>query len=188
VPNTILRYYLQEVARVDAHAVDIVGVGEDEVERLLLSGAVDAASIVEPILTIALERDRSARILARPGQMLAHHPGAVVLVAASVIAQNRGAVAKLVALHVRATEFAQSNPDRTTTDVVEFLGRGLVDPTVIRKALGSEATRLIADPRAIVEATRLLQSFQQRLGAQTALVDVDALFDFSFYDEAVGRR
>ena len=188
VPYTILRYYLQEVVRADPHAVEIVGVGEDEVERLLLSEAVDAASIVEPILTIALERDRTARILAHPAQMLPHHPGAVVLVAASVIAENRGAVAKLVALHVRATEFAHANRDRTTADVVEFLGRGLVDPAVIGKALGSEATRLIADPRAIVEATRLLQSYQQRLGEQTAPVDVDALFDFSFYDAAVGHR
>ncbi|HUA52870.1 MAG TPA: ABC transporter substrate-binding protein [Candidatus Sulfotelmatobacter sp.] len=188
VPDTILRYYLQEVVRVDPHAVDIVGVGEDEVEHLLLSGAVDAASIVEPILTIVLMRDRSTRIIARPGQMLAHHPGGVVLVAASVIAQNRGEVAKLVELHVRATEFVRNNPDRAAADVVEFLGRGLVDPAIIRKALTSETTRLIADPRAIVEATRQLQSYQERLGTQTAPIDVDALFDFSFYDAAVARR
>ncbi len=187
VPDTVLRYYLRDVGKTDG-LIDILGVGEDEVQRLLLAGAVDAASIVEPILTIALEHDRSARILARPSQMLPHHPGAVVLVHGSVIADNRNAVAQLVILHVRATEFARSNPDRTTADTVEFLGRGLVDPAVVRKALTSDATNLIADPHVIVEPTRVLQAFQRNLGTQSAPIDVDALFDFSFYDAVVARR
>ncbi len=157
-------------------------------QRLLLAGAVDAASIVEPILTIVLERDRSAKVLVRPAQMLPGHPGAVVLVTSQVIAQNRSAVAQLVALHVRATDFVRRNPDRATADLVEFLGRGLVDPTVVRKALTSDATHLIDDPRRIVEPTRVLQGFQQRRGTQRAPIDIDALFDFSFYDAAVGRR
>jgi NitT/TauT family transport system substrate-binding protein len=187
VPDTVLRYYLQEVAKVGG-GIDILGVGEDEVQRLLLAGAVDAASIVEPILTVVLERDRSAKILARPAQMLPNHPGAVVLVTSQVIAQSRRAVAQLVALHLRATEFVRQNPDRATADLVDFMGRGLIDPAIVRKALTSDATQLIADPRQIVEPTRLLQGFQQRLGAQAAPIDVDALFDFSFYDAAVGRR
>ena len=186
VPDTVLRYYLQEVAKVGG-GIDIIGVGEDEVQRLLLVGAVDGASIVEPILTIVLEHDRSAKILARPAQMLPGHPGAVVLVTGQVIAQSRNAIAQLVALHVRATEFVARNPDRATADLVDFLGRGLVDPAVVRKALTSDANHLIADPRRIVEPTRVLQGFQQRLGAQAAPIDVDALFDFSFYDTVIKR-
>ena len=187
VPDTVLRYYLRDVGKLDG-LIDILGVGEDEVQRLLLAGVVDAASIVEPILTIAREHDRSARILAKPSQMLPNHPGAVVLVRRSVIRDNRKAVAQLVTLHVRATAFVRADLDRATTDVVEFLGRGLSEPAVVRKALTSDATNLIADPHLIVEPTRVLQAFQRSLGAQPASIDVDALFDFSFYDAVAPRR
>ncbi|MBI3513418.1 MAG: ABC transporter substrate-binding protein [Proteobacteria bacterium] len=187
VPDTVLRHYLQEVARIDDRDVEILGMGEDEVQARLLAGTVDAGSIVEPILTTVLVRDRSARILASPARMMPQHPGAVVLVTSAVIAQNRVAVAKLVDLHVKATEAVRADPDKATADIVEFLGRGMVDPAVMRRALTSEATNLIADPGLIVEATRLLQAYQQRFGAQPTSIDIDALFDFSFYKLAVGR-
>jgi NitT/TauT family transport system substrate-binding protein len=185
-PDTVLRYYLQE-AQVAPADVELIGVGEDEVQRLLLAGAVDAAAIVEPILTVTLERDRSARILATARQMMPGHPGAVVLVTGDVIAQNRAAVARLVRLHARATDYVREDPARAVPDVVEYLGQGLVDPGMIRKALVSDATNLIADPRAIIEPTRLLQAVERRLGLQTPPLDIDGLFDFSFYD-ALARR
>jgi NitT/TauT family transport system substrate-binding protein len=187
VPDTVLRYYLLEMAHIDPADVQIVGAGEDEVQRMVLDGAVDGASIVEPILSFVLEHDASARIIARPHQMMPNHPGAVVLVTSEIIAQNREAIAKLVALHIRAADFARAYPERATNDIVEYLGRGLVDPAIILKALTSDATRLIADPREIVAATHLLQDFDQRLGSPVSVVDVDAMFDFSFYDAAMRR-
>lgn len=185
VPDTVLRYYLAEVAKIAPTDVEILGVGEDQVQQLLLAGAVDAASILEPILTIVLERDRSARVIAAASDMFERQPGAVVLATADALAKRGPAIAKLVALHVRATEFAHREPDRTAVDVVTFIGKGLVDPATMRKALTGGATTLIADPRLIVASTRLLQDFQRRIGSQPAAIDVDALFDFSFYDAAL---
>jgi NitT/TauT family transport system substrate-binding protein len=185
VPDTVLRYYLMEVAHIDLADVQIIGVGEDEVQRMVLDGSADAASIVEPILSFVLEHDRSARVIAHPHQMMPNHPGAVVLATSEIIAQNREAITKLVALHIKAADFARAYPERATNDIVEYLGRGLIDPAIILKALTSDATRLIADPRSIVAATHLLQEFDQRLGSPAAHVDVDALFDFSFYDAAM---
>ncbi len=185
-PDTVLRYYLQE-AGIATGDVEVIGVGEDEVQRLLLAGAVDAGAIPEPILTITLERDRTARLIATPRQMMPGHPGAVVLVTGDVIARNREAVQRLVELHVRATAYVREDPARAVPNIVEYLGQGLVDPALIRKALTSEATQLIADPHAIVEPTRLLQAVERRLGVQSQPVDIDALFDFSFYDAIVRR-
>lgn len=184
VPDAVLRYYLQEVAKVAPEDVEILGVGEDQVQQLLLAGAVDAASILEPILTIVLERDRSARVIAPAGAMFARQPGAVVVATRDALDKRAPAIAKLVALHVRATAFARSDPDRTAAAVVAFIGQGLVEPALMRKALTSGATTLIADPRTIVDSTRLLQEFQQRIGSQPASVDIDALFEFGFFDAA----
>lgn len=187
VPDTVLRYFLEQVAKLSPGEVEIVGVGEDEVLRLLLEKSLDGASIVEPILSMALAHDPTARIIAKPRQMMPYHPGAVVLVTRDVIKNNPTAVERLVALHIRASAFARANPDVATNDIVEYLGRGLVDPTVIRRALTSEATQLIADPHAIVASTRLLQEYEQHLGSPAAQVDVDAMFDFSFFDAAIRR-
>src|SRR5258707_2044655 len=112
VPDAVLRYYLQETARVAPVDVEIVGVGEEQVQQLLLAGAVDAASILEPILTIVLERERSAKVIAPARAMFARQPGAVVVATQAALTAQRAAIAQLVALHVRATAFARRNPDR----------------------------------------------------------------------------
>src|SRR4051794_37124165 len=113
VPDTVLRHYIQNVAKIDPQHVNIVGVGEDQVQQLLLAGAVEGASILEPILTIVQERDPTARIIASPNTMLPRQPGAVLAVRETVIAEHRDAIAKLVELHVRATDFARAERDRT---------------------------------------------------------------------------
>jgi len=182
VPDTILRYYIQNVAKVDPAHVEIIGIGEDQVQQSLLAGAVEGASILEPILTIVQERDPTARIIAAPNAMLPHQPGAVLAVRETVIADHRDAVAKLVELHVRATEFARAQQDRAADHVTAFIGKGLVDPAVINKALKSPNTNLVADPYVIMESTALLQNFQQTTGAQVKPVNLNELFDFSFFD------
>jgi NitT/TauT family transport system substrate-binding protein len=131
------------------------------------------------------ERAPGARVIAPASVMLPTQPGAVVAATAAALSKSRDAVARLVALHVRATKFVHEDPERATRDVVDFIGKGLVEPAVMRKALTSDTTHLIADPRAIVDSTRLLQDFQKRIGTLPVEVDIDALFDFSFYDAAL---
>ncbi|MGB8713934.1 MAG: ABC transporter substrate-binding protein, partial [Onishia taeanensis] len=56
VPDTVLRYYLTQQLGLSLDSVDIVAMGADRVQQALLAGAVDAASILEPILTTVQER------------------------------------------------------------------------------------------------------------------------------------
>ncbi|SMH35610.1 ABC transporter substrate-binding protein [Azospirillum agricola] len=184
VPDTVLRHWTAEVARIPAADIQIVGMGDEQVQQALLSGAVDGASILEPTLTLVQSRLPDARIVARAGTMFPQQPGAVLAVTEAAIARDRAAVAALVRLHVRATAFAKANPDRTAEHVTAAIGKGLVEPAVMRAALTSEATNFVDDPRAIVESTRRMQAFQQGLGQITDPVDIDALFDFSFHDAA----
>lgn len=186
VPETVLRYWLQEVAKVPPAGVEVVGMGEDQVQQALLSGAVDASSILEPILTVVRSRLPDARILVPAGRMFPGQPGAVLAVTESAIDGRREAVAALVRLHLRATAFARSDPARTAEHVAAYIGKGLVEPEVLRQALTSDATTFVADPHSIVEGTERMQAFQQRLGQLASPVDLGTLFDFSFYDAAKG--
>ena len=187
VPDTVLRYWMAEVARIGADDVEIVGMGEQPLQQALLTGAIDGASILEPILTLVQSRLPDAAIIAKAGTMFPKQPGAVLAVTEDAIANNRAAVADLVKLHIRATAFAKSNPDRTAELVTEIIGKGLVERDVMRAALTSDATTFVDDPRTILDSTKRMQAFQQTLGQITEPVDVDALFDLSFHDAAVGK-
>jgi len=188
VPNTVLAHYLREVAHVSEADVQVLGVGEDRVHGMLLSGAVDGASALEPILTIIGQRLPAARVLAGGGVMFPGQPGAVLAVRQSFIAAARPAVQALVGLHIRATALILGDPARAATSVGAVIGRGLVEPDLLLRALTSPAMSPVADPHAILDATRKLEAFQADLGGLAKRVDVDALFDTSFYDAAVAGR
>jgi NitT/TauT family transport system substrate-binding protein len=187
VPDTVLRYWMAEVAHIASDDVEIVGMGEQPLQQALLTGAIDGASILEPILTLVKSRLQDATIIAKAGTMFPKQPGAVLAVTEDAIARNRDAVAELVKLHIRATAFAKSNPDRTAELVTDLIGKGLVERDVMRTALTSDATTFVDDPRVILDSTKKMQAFQQSLNQITEPVDVDTLFDFSFHDAAAGK-
>jgi NitT/TauT family transport system substrate-binding protein len=184
VPHAVLRYYLEREAGVDMADVEIVGMGADKVQHALLSGAVDAASIMEPILTVVQQRDPSAKVLARGGEMLPNQPGAVVVVRQEVIAEYREAVQDLVELHLRATDLIKNDPKRAAEHIQEFIGRGLIDTDTLLAAMTSPSSNFEADPHAIVESTRTLHDFQAETGTLKKPVPFETLFDFTFHDAA----
>ncbi|MBZ9539545.1 ABC transporter substrate-binding protein [Modicisalibacter tunisiensis] len=182
VPYTVLRYWLQEQVGVDPDAVDIVTMGASRVQQSLLAGAVDAASTLEPILSVVQGRDPDARVVARGSDMLPNQPGAVLAVRESALKDHPEAIRKLVALHVRATKLLQQHPEQAAPYVRDFVGKRLISEDTVRTALASPSSNYLADPHAIVDATRTMADFQKRIGTLKKPVDVDALFDTSIYD------
>lgn len=184
VPHAVLRYYLERTASADIADVEIVPMGADKVQQALLSGAVDAASIMEPILTVVQQRDPTAEVLARGGEMLPNQPGAVLAVRQEVIEENRDAVQALVELHLRATDLIKEDPQRAAEHVQEFIGRGLIDTDTLVAAMTSSYGIFEPDPHAIVDSTRTLHDFQAETGTLKKPVPFETLFDFTFYDAA----
>lgn len=188
VPDIVLRYWLREEIGVGFDALEIVPMGADQVQQALLTGNVDGASILEPVLTIVQERDPSTRVLTRANSMFPGQPGAVLAVRDDVIAEHPEAVQRLVDMHVRATEFLKSDIEASAGHAVEFIGAGLVESETIEAALRSPSTNYMADPREIIEPTRRMHDFQLETGSLASPVDLDALFDTSFYERAVGAQ
>ncbi|WP_287124412.1 ABC transporter substrate-binding protein [Chromohalobacter sp.] len=182
VPYTVLRYWLEEQVGLDADAVDIVTMGASRVQQSLLAGAVDAASTLEPILSVVQQRDPDARVVARGNDMLPHQPGAVLAVREAVLEKHPEAIQALVAQHVRATEMLENDPAQAAPYVREFVGKRLIDEETVTAALSSPSSNYLADPHMIIDATRTMADFQRRIGTLKKPVDVDALFDTSVYD------
>jgi NitT/TauT family transport system substrate-binding protein len=186
-PDTVLRYWLEKTAKVAPADYEIVGIGEDRVQQALLAGSVDAASILEPILTIVQKRDPGAKVLVSGSELFPNQPGAILAVRERTIKAKRDAVQTLVALHVRATKFIKDHPEQAAKDIQDAISKGLVSPDIMLAAVKSPMTQPVADPRTIVEATKAMVAFQQSLGVSTTL-DLDSLFDASFYDAAVKAK
>lgn len=184
VPDTVLRYYLTQQLGLSLDSVDIVAMGADRVQQALLAGAVDAASILEPILTTVQERDDSARVVARGGDMLPNQPGAVLAARESVLADQPEAMQRLMALHIRATDMLVDDPERAAPHVREFVGKRLVPLATVEAALRSPSSNYLSDPHAIIDATRVMRDFQLDNGTLRQSVDIEALFDTGLYDAA----
>ena len=182
VPDTVLRYWLDEVAHIAPADVQVLGMGEDRVQQALLAGSADAASALEPIITVVQERVPSARILATGNQMFPNQPAATLAVREATITANRAAIETLVALHVRATKLIQADPARAAADTLKVIGEGLVSAATLEHAYRSPAMHVIADPHAIADATEKLGAFQIKIGALARTVPNAELFDMSLYD------
>jgi NitT/TauT family transport system substrate-binding protein len=186
VPDIILRYWLAEIGHVPDSAVEILGVSEDRVQQLLLTGAVDAGSINEPTLTLVHEHDAGARILATGDAMFPDQPGAVLAVRERTIAASPQVVEALVRLHIRATRLIGDDPARAARAVEAMIGRGLVGLDTVLAAMRSPAMQPAADPHRISEAAGRLQEFARRLGVLDQPVAMNELFDMRFFDGANG--
>ena len=182
VPDTVLRYWLDEVAHVAPADVQVLGVGEDRVQQALLSGSADAASALEPILTIVQERVPSAKILVGGGALFPGQPGATLVMRETFIQAARPAAETLVSLHARATKLIVDDPARAAADTLKVLGAGLIGEDTLVRAFKSPALRPVADPHAIEAATERLGAYQLKLGALARAVPNAELFDTSLWD------
>lgn len=188
VPHTVLSYWLVEELGIGLDAVDIVAMGADRVQQALLAGAVDAASILEPILTTVQVRDASAKVVLRADQMLPGQPGAVLAARESVLGAHPEAMHALMELHLRATDILLESPERAAPHVREFVGRRLIDLATVEAALKSPSSNYTSDPHAIREGTRRMHDFQLEQGTLRKAVDLDALFDTRLFDAALSER
>lgn len=184
VPDTVLRHWLIERLNIGSDAVEIVSMGADRVQQALLAEAVDGASILEPILTTVRERLPDAQVVARAPEMLLGQPGAVVAAREHVLSNHSDAIQRLIGLHIRATDMLADAPEEAAPHVREFVGKRLIPLETVVAALQSPASNYAANPHDIRAGTRRMHDFQIAQGSLSQSVDLDALFETTFYDRA----
>lgn len=185
VPDTITKHWLFKVAKIDPAHVEIVPMGIEKTQQALLAGALDAAAIREPTITIVRKADPAIALLALGGETFPNQPGTVVAARGEVLRKHEEAMKRFVALHVRAVDLVNKDAKRAAALSNEHLGKGLVEPEVLEEALKSPATKITADPHAIVAPVKAMQAYQVEIGtAEPSTAPVEDAFDFRFYDAA----
>ena len=185
VPNTTLQYWLWEVAKVDKADVEIVPMGIDATQQAILAGAVDGGSVREPALTILQTRNPQIKLIAEGEEVFPGQPGTVVAVSGAFATKNPQAVQNLVSGLIKAAALIKADPTKAAPHVGAALGKGIVDPELIRKALVSPASRFEIDPRKIIEPARAMQAYQVKLGSLEKELPFDGLFETQYYERAV---
>ena len=186
VPDTVTRHWILRSLGMKLSDVELIGMGASRVQQALLSRSVDAAGILEPILTIVESKLKGAKVIARADQMMPGQPGSTIAARERVIAKHRDALVTLVALHIRATKLLQNNPEIAAPHVRNFIARGLIDVATIQKSLESPSSNFRSDPSGILEQTKYMHDFQKSEKIKTK-VSIDGLFDLTIYRDAVVR-
>jgi len=185
VPNTTLQYWLWEVAKADKADIEVVPMGIDATQQAVLAGAVEGGIVREPALTIIQTRNPGIRLIAGGEELFPGQPGTVLAVSGAFLGKNPDAVQKVVASLLRAVELIAKDPDKAAPHVGAALGKGIVEPALIRKALTSPASKFEIDPRKIIEPSRAMQAYQVKLGSLEKELPFDGLFETQYYERAI---
>ncbi len=184
VPNTMLQYWLWATIKADKADIELVPMGIDATQQAILVGAVDAATIREPALTIVREARPNIRLIATGGEMFPGQPGSVLAFTGGFIKEHEPAVQTMVDLLLRATKQLTDDPKRAAPHLVNGLGKGLIDADTMGKALTSPASRYVTDPTKIVAPVEKMLAFQVKIGVLEKAMPVGDLFDDHFYAKA----
>ncbi|KAF0675016.1 ABC transporter substrate-binding protein [Profundibacterium mesophilum] len=187
VPQTVLQYWIRRELGISPDAIETIYQGASQVQQALLTGAVDGAAILEPIVSTTLDRVEGAQVVAAGSELFPNQPGAVLAVREALLADNPEAVDALVAAHIAATEQLSSDPAGTAPMVGKYVGGGRLPEAVIEAAITRSAEQFVADPNRIIEGTQVMHDFQAELGTLAQPVDLDALFDLDVYDRASSK-
>ncbi|HEX7388210.1 MAG TPA: ABC transporter substrate-binding protein [Castellaniella sp.] len=185
VPDVVLQYWLQNVLKVKPDSVQVIYQGAAQAQQALLTGAVDGAAILEPIISTVLARQPDAKVVADGSTMFPNQPGAVLAVREKLIQQKPEFVQQLVTAQVQATELLREHPDEVASAVQKYVGGGRLAPKLVLESLKRSHDQFSADPHRILKATQEMYDFQRKLGTLKGTLDVPSLFDTQFYDEAI---
>jgi NitT/TauT family transport system substrate-binding protein len=183
VPDTVTRHWLIKSLGMDLKEVQLIGMGASKVQQALLSRSVDAAGILEPILTIVEEKLKGAKVVVRADEMMKGQPGSTIAVRERVLAKHRAAIVKFVELHIKATKLLKEHPEKAAKHVKNFIAKGLLKESTVLKALKSPSSNFAADPNGILKQTEYMAKFQKSHKIKTK-VSTDGLFDLSIYKDA----
>ena len=161
VPDTVTRHWILRSLKMDLNEIELIGMGAAQVQQALLSRAVDAAGILEPIVTIVESKLKGAKVIARASDMMDGQPGSTIAAREHVIAEKRDTLVKFIELHIRATELLQNDPAAAAPFVRDFIAKGLIAVAIIHKALESPSSNFGSDPSLMMEQTEYMADFNQ---------------------------
>lgn len=183
VPDILLRYWLIDTLGISVEdAVDVIPMGFGKVKQNMLAGNVDGTSIMEPIPTLLQVRDLPYGTVALAEEFLQGQPAATVLMRDEIRNDHTAVAEEFLRQQIKATEFANNNPDRAAEHYVSIVGEDVVPINVAQQAMDSPLSNFISNPREIVPGTKIYAEYTEKLEKTEKRLDIDEIFDFSIFE------
>lgn len=183
VPDILLRYWLIDALGLSVEeAVDVIPMGFGKVKQNMLAGNIDGTSIMEPIPTLLEANGLPYGTVALAEEFLQGQPAATVLIRDEIRNDHREVAEEFIRQQIRATEFANNNPEKAAEHYVSIVGKDVVPLAVAKQAMDSPLSNFISNPREIVPGTEIYAEYTKKLGKTDQHLQIDEIFDFSIYE------
>ncbi|WP_137685239.1 ABC transporter substrate-binding protein [Haloarcula mannanilytica] len=183
VANVLLRHWLEEELGVGTDPVEIENLaGAGPVRRALLSGNADGTLIMEPIPTALEAEDAPFSRLTTSGSFMDGAPGGIMFMHDRLWDENPAVARSVLEQHVRATELITERPEDAAAAVSAALGDRL-STDVATRAVQSDASNYVSDPRAIRNGTAVCIQRMRELGQLSDPVEPDTVLEPSLYQD-----
>lgn len=187
VPDILLRYWLIDTLQLSVkQAVEVIPMGFGKVKQNMLAGNIDGTSIMEPIPTLLQAKGLPYGTVALAEEFLPGQPAATVLMRDEIRNDHTGVAEEFLRQQIRATEFANNNPDKSAEHYVSIVGEDVVPLDVAKRAMDSPLSNFISNPREIVPGTEIYAEYTKKLDKTDKHLKIDEIFDFSIYESITG--
>lgn len=183
VPDILLRYWLIDTLGLSVEqSIEVIPMGFGKVKQNMLAGNIDGTSIMEPIPTLLESKDLPYGTVALAEEFLQGQPAATVLMRDEIRNDHSDVAEGFLRQQIRATDFANNNPDKAAEHYVSIVGEDVVPLEVAKRAMESPLSNFISNPREIVPGTKIYAEYTEKLGKTDKHLEIDDIFDFSIYE------
>ena len=180
IQDTVLRNWLQANNIDPENDVQIIGMGPGDAVTAITAKKVDAVFLPHPSPSI-IEASGSGRTVVKSGEMYPGHTCCVLVASDQLIREHPELVEQIIRTHIRATEFANQNPDEAA---MIYSAKTGLDVDIVRESLKDWDGAFVTDPAAIVAPVMDYAQIQYELGYIEKPLTQDDLFDLTLYKKA----
>lgn len=177
IQDTLLKQWLVDNG-VNLSKVEIKGMDSGEAQTALKSGAVDAVFLPHPSPTVIVQGG-FGKVAVNSGEMSADHACCVLAVNQKLIDEHPEIVAKVLEIHIAATEYTKENPKQAAK---YYANVTQVSEDLVLSSINDWDGDWISDPHIIEDYVVAYAKSQYEQGLVPKLLTTEDLFDMSFYD------
>ncbi|NYT01158.1 MAG: ABC transporter substrate-binding protein [Methanosarcinales archaeon] len=177
IQDTVMKKWLNDF-RVDFQGIKILPMGPGDAVTAISAGQVDGVFLPHPAPAIVELEGKGTSVVAS-GEMWPNHACCSLVVSGKLIRENPELVEQIIKTHIKATKYAQSNPEDAARIYSNKTGQ---DMEMVEHSLDTWDGKWISDPRIQIPSTLEYAAVDYELGYTKKQMTEKDLFDTSFYE------
>ncbi len=177
ITDMLVRSWLARTFENSSEWVEVVNAASiDQLGQLIVSNALDAACVPEPIFSASQSKNAALAILMEAKELAPFPAAGVLIVSEKFAREHPQEVERLVGLQQRVAGFLNKSPEKAGQHIHRGIGSAL-SPEIWGTAIRRMQGRFIWDAMPLVAGAQQLADFMHQTGDLGRPVDVRPLFE-----------